>query len=59
MFSFKIWPLVLAIYSFVIDRDHVFLSATYVPSGVSRDLKIVVGGYVGMFVRLIKTYQVV
>ncbi|VDK34847.1 unnamed protein product [Taenia asiatica] len=58
MFSFKIWPLVLAIYSFVIDRDHVFLSATYVPSGVSRDLKIFVGGYVGMLVHLIKSiYQ--
>ncbi|KAL5971227.1 hypothetical protein TSMEX_001086 [Taenia solium] len=50
MFSFKIWPLVLAIYSFVIDRDYVFLSATYVPSGVSRDLKIFVGGYVGCLI---------
>ncbi|CDS42839.1 receptor type tyrosine protein phosphatase [Echinococcus multilocularis] len=46
MLSFKIWPLVLALYSFIVDRNHVVLSVTYVLSSEKRNLNTVVGGYV-------------
>ncbi|EUB61958.1 Receptor-type tyrosine-protein phosphatase-like N [Echinococcus granulosus] len=50
MLSFKIWPLVLALYSFIVDRNHVVLSVTHVLSSEKRNLNTVVGGYVGCLI---------
>ncbi|VUZ56939.1 unnamed protein product, partial [Hymenolepis diminuta] len=47
MISLKIWPLVLAIYSFLISKDNILLSASYIPNGIRRNLNTIVGGYVG------------